>query len=90
MKHVTGLLFFVLVALLVGAMLGACSSPNKELADSLNRRAYNFRYRNLDSTLVYARRARMVSAGKYDVGRAEAMNTIAFVDIAKMNYKHDF
>ncbi len=38
MKHVTGLLFFVLVALLVGAMLGACSSPNKELADSLNRR----------------------------------------------------
>lgn len=90
MKHVTGLLFFVLVALLVGAMLGACSSPNKELADSLNRRAYNFRYRNLDSTLVYARRARMVSAGKYDVGRAEAMNTIAFVDIAKMNYKHAF
>lgn len=47
--------------------------------------AYAFHYRNIDSTLVYANMALEQSAG-YSSGKAEALNHLAFVNIAKMNY----
>lgn len=48
--------------------------------------SYAFHYRDIDSSLVYANRALEQSAG-YPSGRAEALNNIAFVNIAKMNYR---
>lgn len=48
--------------------------------------AYAQRYKNLDSTYFYARKAYSMS-GDYPSGKAEALNNIAFVSIAKMNYR---
>lgn len=65
--------------------LVACSSDNKIKVDILNKISYDFRYQNLDSTEHYAKLAYDLSTD-YDNGRAEALNNIAFVYIAKMNY----
>ena len=63
----------------------ACSPRHKTEADKLNKISYAFRYKNLDSTNYYARQALAVSAS-YSNGRATAINNIAFVNIAKMDY----
>ena len=54
-------------------------------ADRLNELSYDYHYRNLDSTRVYAERALRKAAG-YDAGRAEALNNLAFVSMARMDY----
>ena len=51
----------------------------------LNSKSYAFHYQDLDSTLALARQAYDLS-GDYGTGRAEALNNIAFVDIARMRY----
>lgn len=53
--------------------------------DRLNSSSYACRYRNLDSTEVYARRAYEKSDGYAD-GKAEALNNMAFVRTARMDY----
>lgn len=74
------------VLCLVALVVSACSRPGAgERADRLNMAAYEYRYRNLDSTMVYARRAYDASHG-YDDGKAEALNNMAFVMTAKMDY----
>ena len=52
----------------------------------MNELAYDFHYRNLDSTWTYAQKAKQL-AGNYNTGRAEALNNLAFVHIAKMEYQ---
>lgn len=64
----------------------ACQNANSQSADALNDRAYDYHYRNLDSTLSYANKA-FEAASHYSAGQAEALNNKAFVYIAKMNYK---
>lgn len=64
----------------------ACSSQNNEEADRLNDISYGYHYRNLDSTEVYARKAYTASDG-YDAGKAEALNNLAFVSIARMDFQ---
>ena len=66
-------------------LLTACSVASKEKADSLNAISYSYHYRNLDSTKIYAERA-WNSSGSYQAGKAEALNNLAFVNMAKMNY----
>ena len=64
----------------------ACKKiPNKAEADRLNSISYSYHYKNIDSTLHYAKAAFNISEG-YDDGKAEALNNIAFASIAKMNY----
>ena len=53
--------------------------------DRLNTLSYSFHYRNIDSTDVYARRALSLSADYAD-GYAEALNNMAFVCMARMEY----
>ncbi|MDD7318142.1 MAG: DUF5112 domain-containing protein [Prevotella sp.] len=53
--------------------------------DRLNSISYSYHYKNIDSTLHYAKTAFNRSEG-YDDGKAEALNNIAFANIAKMNY----
>ena len=65
--------------------LMACAQKNHVEVDRLNEIAYNYHYRNLDSTWVYAQKAKEL-ARHYDSGMAEALNNMAFVHIAKMEY----
>lgn len=53
--------------------------------DRLNDISYAYHYRDLDSTLHYAKRAYNLSADGDD-SRAEALNNMAFVDMARMDY----
>lgn len=66
-------------------LLSACSHDNSR-CDRLNEIAYNYHYRNLDSTAYYAEKAYQLSAD-YEDGQAEALNHLAFVSIARMDYK---
>ncbi|MGN0282254.1 MAG: DUF5112 domain-containing protein [Prevotella sp.] len=56
------------------------------MVDMLNERSYASHYRNLDSTLAYAKQA-FDLAEHYGAGRAEAVNNIAFVYIVRMDYE---
>ena len=61
-----------------------CQEHHGEV-DRLNELSYDYHYRNLDSTRVYAERA-LRKADGYDAGRAEALNNLAFVSMARMDY----
>ena len=80
-----------LLPLAVAALLSvACSDTgNRPEVDRLNEVSYSYHYRNLDSTRAYAKRALELSQN-YDDGRAEALNNLAFVEIARMNYSRAF
>lgn len=80
-----------LLPLAVAALLSvACSDTgNRTEVDRLNEVSYSYHYRNLDSTRAYAKRALELSQN-YDDGRAEALNNLAFVEIARMNYARAF
>lgn len=80
-----------LLPLAVVALLSvACSDTgNRPEVDRLNEVSYSYHYRNLDSTRAYAKRALELSQN-YDDGRAEALNNLAFVEIARMNYSRAF
>ena len=80
-----------LLQLAIVALLSvACSDTgNRAEVDRLNEVSYSYHYRNLDSTRAYAKRALELSQN-YDDGRAEALNNLAFVEIARMNYARAF
>ena len=80
-----------LLPLAVAALLSvACfDTGNRAEVDRLNEVSYSYHYRNLDSTRAYAKRALELSQN-YDDGRAEALNNLAFVEIARMNYARAF
>ena len=67
------------------SVLSACSPQNRQAVDKLNSLSYAYHYRDLDSTEHYAREAFNASAD-YKDGRAEALNNLAFVSIARMQY----
>ena len=73
------------VACVLAVFVCACSSRYEEKADLLNEQAYDFHYRNLDSTLYYTDKVLEI-AGSYDGAVAEACNNKAFVSIARMDY----
>lgn len=64
----------------------ACSPSHKGEVDELNSLSYAYHYRNLDSTKILANRA-LKLADDYPAGYAEACNNLAFVAIAKMDYR---
>ena len=66
-------------------LLSACSSPDRQAVDELNLLSYAYHYRSLDSTEHFARSA-WDRSGHYADGKAEALNNLAFVSIARMRY----
>lgn len=72
-------------AMLSMLLLSACHYEYQAGVDELNERSYAYHYRSLDSTEFYARKA-LLHSKNYQSGRAEALNHLAFVAIAKMNY----
>lgn len=71
---------------LILIILSACSPSDKAAVDKLNLRSYAYHYRNLDSTEYYANEAFRLAAD-YPDGRAEALNNLAFVSMARMDYE---
>ena len=75
---------------ILGLLLCSACSPNrqqKKAIDELNGLAYAQRYRNVDSTRVYANRALVASKTiDYKEGIANAYLNKAFYDIVRMNY----
>jgi len=66
-------------------LLAACQPRQKADVDRLNSLAYDYHYRNLDSTETYANRALRLT-DDYNDGAAEALNHIAFASIMRMRY----
>ena len=85
MTHTTGLCLAALSCLLM--LFSACTGKGGSDADVLNLKAYQYHYRNLDSTQWYAQQAYRCSDARDD-SRAEALNHLAFVQLARMNYAH--
>ena len=85
--YVENLLRPCLMAIAIAALLvlSACTARPVHEADKLNALSYHYHYRNLDSTRLYAQRA-MALSGDYPAGKAEALNNLAFVSMAKMDY----
>ena len=76
-------LLFLFLLLLVAA----CSpSEERHLAEVNNVFAYTNHYRSLDSTAYFAHEAMRLSTGDDDIV-AEAMNHLAYVDLARMHYE---
>ena len=66
-------------------LFSACSRPDRQTVDKLNNLSYACHYRNIDSTRHYAQQAFDLSE-HYPAGKAEALNNLAFVHIARMEY----
>ena len=82
--------FRYLVLCLCAVWLMGCSShgghgASTHPADELNRKAYTWRYRNLDSTEYYALSAYQ-EAEYYKHGRTMACNMLGFVAFMQMDY----
>lgn len=77
-RYATIICFFLL-------LLASCSKSSDPVVDRLNEKSYDFHYRNIDSTRVYADSALHLSKN-YSAGQAEALNNLAFVEITVMNY----
>ena len=58
----------------------------RHAVDMLNQKSYDFHYKSLDSARICAQKAFHLSA-EYSDGKAEALNNMAFVDIARMEYE---
>ena len=66
-------------------LISACSRPDRQAVDRLNDLSYTYHYRNIDSTRHFAQQAFDLSES-YSAGKAEALNNLAFVHIARMEY----
>ena len=73
------------VACLLLLLLAACNIPQQQTVDDYNDQAYAQHYRNLDSVKIYADTAYRL-AKDYEAGKAEALNNLAFIDLAKMRF----
>ncbi len=80
------LIFLPFVLLLLAVLIVSCKHPRTDFVDYLNDISYQFHYRNLDSTRIFAARAYQAADG-YKAGKAEALNNRAFVEIMQMRYK---
>lgn len=76
---------YATITCLILLLLASCSKSNEPVVDRLNERSYEFHYRNIDSTRIYADSALSLSKD-YPAGQAEALNNLAFVEITAMNY----
>lgn len=75
-----------IVMMLALFFYSACGPSHKQEVDRLNTLSYAYHYRDLESTKMLAQRALALS-DDYSAGYAEACNNLAFVEMAKMNYK---
>lgn len=77
-----------LIAILSLLLYSSCGQNHGRHAetDRMNDKAYAFRYRNIDSTVTYGKRAMQTAGNDYTTGRAEALNHLAFADIKRLKF----
>ena len=80
------LLFALCAVWLVGCSVHGGHGAGSHRADELNRKAYAWRYRNLDSMQHYATRA-YEEDGRYRHGRTVACNMLGFMAYMRMDYE---
>ncbi len=73
------------ITAILAVAVSCIPSQKHEATDLRNEEVYQWRYRNLDSTYHKAQHVYSLSE-HYPDGQAEALNTLAFVDIARMQY----
>ena len=80
---------FLWPSLVLGLLLfTACSPSDRQQVDKLNAKSYAYHYRDLDSTVYYAKAALQLAETSrgYADGAAEANNHLAFVSLVKVDY----
>ncbi len=76
----------VVIMVCLSYLCGSCMhDAQREQVDKLNDQAYYYHYISLDSTAIFAEEA-LAKSSAYEAGRMEALNNIAFVELAKMYY----
>ncbi|MDR1004498.1 MAG: DUF5112 domain-containing protein [Prevotellaceae bacterium] len=80
------LVFSVLSVALLSSCSGISSVDTVRRVDSLNTVAYQMRYRNIDSSFTAARHA-FAAAKRYDDGKAEASNHLAFCAFIRLDFE---
>lgn len=81
---------YILCVLLLTALFSCVgTAPTREVQfiDSLNRRAYAYRYKNLDSSYQAALRAYESVGMLYKQGKAEAGNNLGFCAFMRMDFE---
>lgn len=81
---------YILSVLLLAALfscMGAAPTREVHFIDSLNRQAYAYRYKNLDSSYLSARKAYENTHLLYKQGKAEACNNLGFCAFMQMNFE---
>ena len=88
MKRVTETLRWVLCGLWLTMIscVGGAPTGEVQLVDSLNRVAYDTRYKDLEASCRAAEEA-FQAAGSYRQGRAEAFNHLAFCSFMRMDFE---
>lgn len=78
-------LYATIISLVLLSLFVSCSKSEDSVVDRLNEKSYDYHYRDLDSTRIYADKALSLSKN-YPAGQAEALNNLAFDEITAMNY----
>lgn len=79
------ILFIIILFSSLFSCVGTVPTKEVRMLDSLNQVAYQYRYKNLDSSYNAALRA-YEKANLYDQGRAEACNNLGFCAFMQMNF----
>ena len=75
----------IYIIILLSLVFLSCKRDDTSVPDAMNRKAYNLRYTDVDSSLKYANLAYELSAD-YPDGQAEAISHIAFAHYQQMQY----
>ena len=81
--------WLVLLAVWSCFLFAACSSGSKNTseADNYNRKSFRYRYKNVDSTRIYAAQAYAAAQSEsYSEGMAKALLNMAFYHTVRMEY----
>lgn len=81
----TSEIIWIWIAAIAAVVMSACEQHDMGRIDKLNELSYAQHYRNLDSTQHYAEQS-LLLADSCGADGAEALNHLAFVSIAKMQY----
>lgn len=88
MKRTIPIIMLLLATVVLPALIGCGeTAPTKEMhpVDSLNRRAYSYFYRNIDTASQIALTA-YTKANRYKQGKAEATNNLGFCAFMQMDF----
>lgn len=84
--HISIYVFCLFIICFLFSCVGFAPTKEIQLIDSLNNKAYNYKYKDLDSSFYYANKAFQYS-NIYAQGKAEACNNLAFCSLMMMDFE---